>query len=54
MTSKSHTELARTNQVVLVKCGGGWGSGVVVSSDKSVIVTCGHVVKFSTDIPGIL
>ena len=33
--------------VVLVKCGGTWGTGLIVDQDLGVVLTCGHVVKNS-------
>ena len=34
-------------EVVLVKVGQTWGSGVVISPDQGVILTCSHVIKDS-------
>ncbi|KAJ4448582.1 hypothetical protein ANN_10601, partial [Periplaneta americana] len=31
--------------VVLVRCGTGWGSGVVVDTRQGIILTCSHVVR---------
>ncbi|KAJ9595470.1 hypothetical protein L9F63_013334, partial [Diploptera punctata] len=31
--------------LVLVRCGVGWGSGIVIDADKGVILTCSHVVR---------
>ena len=35
------------HQVVLVRCGGSWGTGVVVDARQGVLLTCSHVVRAS-------
>ncbi|XP_063227436.1 peroxisomal leader peptide-processing protease isoform X2 [Bacillus rossius redtenbacheri] len=37
--------LGLDDAVVLVRCGSGWGSGVVVDKSKGTIVTCSHVIS---------
>ncbi|XP_067002619.2 peroxisomal leader peptide-processing protease [Anabrus simplex] len=33
------------NGVVLVRCGGTWGSGVVLDVDDGIVLTCSHVLR---------
>ena len=39
--------------MVLVKCLDGWGSGVIIDVQDMLILTCAHVVKFSSIHPGL-
>ncbi|XP_050711061.1 uncharacterized protein LOC126995504 [Eriocheir sinensis] len=38
-----------TNSVVCIKCGDGWGSGLVISTSPGIILTCAHVVNKAID-----
>nr|CAD7459509.1 unnamed protein product [Timema tahoe] len=42
--------LAIDDAVVVVRCGHGWGSGVVVDSESGTIITCSHAVA-SVSVP---
>ncbi|PSN44302.1 hypothetical protein C0J52_09292 [Blattella germanica] len=45
-SSNSIKELGFLDEcLVVVRCGHGWGSGVVIDSNKGVILTCSHVVR---------
>jgi hypothetical protein len=41
-------------EVVMVKLGPTWGSGVVINKDCNVILTCSHVIKDSHHYPGVV
>ena len=40
-------------QVVLVQVGNTWGSGVIISPTRGIVLTCSHVLKGSKHIPGM-
>ena len=40
-------------QVVMVRVGNTWGSGVIISPTRGVILTCSHVLKGSNHSPGM-
>ncbi|KAI5745629.1 hypothetical protein M8J76_012915 [Diaphorina citri] len=43
-----HSDVSR--QVVLVRCGNSWGSGIILDTDSGIVLTCQHLLTANEDI----